>query len=198
MSCSARENPFEVTRVESLISFEPTWLNTSWEAILARFGELDFRATIVGPHGSGKSTFLDDFESKLKSEGDFLICRLFLNDEKKSLTQQEKIFLTNCPNHGSIIIFLDGEEQMSYLDRLEFTRVAHGFAGLLTTSHKRKRGTSVLLETKTTPMMLSDFIQRLAPDFSISDHKITDLFEETDGNIREALRKAYDLVASAN
>lgn len=179
-----------------MISFEPAWLETSWEAIAAKFRELDFRATVVGPHGSGKSTFLDEFESKLKSEGGFLVCRLFLNDEKKSLTPQEKIFLTNCPNHGSIIIFLDGGEQMSYLDRLEFTRVAHGFAGLLTTSHKRKRGTPVLLETKTTPEMLSDFILRLAPDFSITEKEIEELWGATDGNIREALRKAYDIVSA--
>ncbi len=193
---TARDNPFETSRVESLIPFDPAWLDTSWEAILDRYEELEYKGAIVGPHGTGKTTFLDQFVGKLETKSGLLVCRLFLNEDKRHLTPQEKMFLTNCPNHGSIILVLDGEEQFSFLDRQEFSRLAYGFGGVLVTRHRPSRNYPTLLQTRSTPEMLIKFVHQLMPDFPGDESLLRSYFDDTEGNIRESLRKAYDFVAS--
>ncbi|NNE91548.1 MAG: hypothetical protein HKN23_07865 [Verrucomicrobiales bacterium] len=192
---SARENPFASERIEQLLKFDPSWLGTEWETILDEFEEEhERRAAVIGAHGSGKTTFLDTFEPLFREKTGLRVCRLFLNDEKPELTRQERVFLTNIPNHESTVIFLDGEERMNFFDRLEFSRLAHGFAGLLVTRHTPRRGIPTLLETKTTPEMLAAFLKKLMPDFPAVESEVADLFVAHDGNLREALREAYDRV----
>jgi hypothetical protein len=53
----ARDNPFAVERVLG-IHYRPQ--DGTWDDLLARLTALDYRAAIVGGHGTGKSTLLDD------------------------------------------------------------------------------------------------------------------------------------------
>jgi len=69
---TASDNPFRTCRVESTIQFQPEWLGTSWQEILERFNLLRqtrSKCTVVGPHGTGKTTFFDAFERRLKKRG---------------------------------------------------------------------------------------------------------------------------------
>lgn len=194
---SARENPFAVERIESLIPFDPKWLDTDWDAILEQFQEADYHGAIVGPHGSGKSTFLDTFEPIFSEKTGMLICRLFLNEEKPELTRHEKLFITNCPDNAATVIFLDGAEQMNFWDRSEFKRLTHGFGGVLTTRHSKKRNEPVILETETSVEMLRSFVIKLMPNYPGTPVEIAALFAEAEGNIRDALRLAYDRISES-
>ena len=50
---------------------------------------MNFRAVVVGPHGSGKSTFLEHLSEKL-TRGGYLITALTLNLEKPNLSSEDR------------------------------------------------------------------------------------------------------------
>ena len=55
-------------------------MSGTWDGLLRRLRELDYRAAIVGSDGSGKTTLLEDLAPRL-ADLDFTVKRLFLNDQ---------------------------------------------------------------------------------------------------------------------
>src|SRR5579872_7088573 len=59
----ARDNPFRSEQIENLgYRLE----GTTWMELLARCERLGYRCAVVGPYGSGKTTFLEELEKKLQ------------------------------------------------------------------------------------------------------------------------------------
>ena len=63
----AGENPFRTERLERVTLRLPD--GVTWTGLLNRLRELKYRAAIVGPHGSGKTTFLEHLAPFLSAEG---------------------------------------------------------------------------------------------------------------------------------
>jgi hypothetical protein len=173
----ARDNPFATHRVESLLAFDPAWLDTTWEAILNDLRKHDYRAAIVGPHGTGKTTFLDALCPKLLQLG-FEIRRYFFNDQRSPARIS--------PAPPDSITIVDGAERLSFLERRRLLKTC---PRLLLTQHRRST-LPHLIETKSTPAMLQSFAQKLAPELAIAPDL---LYQKHHGNLREALRECYDL-----
>lgn len=70
-------NPFRVSRLEQL-SFRPI----SWSTLLKSLAALNYRASIVGPEGTGKTTLLLELAARLKH--DFRIPSHYLRAERDS------------------------------------------------------------------------------------------------------------------
>ncbi len=62
----ARDNPFAVQRV---LTIRYRFLDGSWGDLLERLAALGFRAALVGPHGHGKTTLLEDLGARLDGRG---------------------------------------------------------------------------------------------------------------------------------
>lgn len=197
---TARNNPFRTTRVESTILFQPEWLATSWKEILERFKS--FRATrtqcsVVGPHGTGKTTFFDGLKQHLEQQ-DSEVLRISLHR-----TVDGRCELPTIPSdvHPDTVILLDSagvagwrfSSPMSFQQRKQWRtqlkRIAHC---QIVESRHRRNSVPVLLQTRSTVTMLETIIRRLDPDWQIPTSAIEAIYRRHKGNIREALRECYD------
>jgi len=183
----ARDNPF---RTERVLRVRYRLAGGTWDGLLDRFDALGRRAAIVGLHGTGKTTLLEDLAPRLRARG-FGIRELRLDTETPRF---EPGFLDRF--FGSLgerdVILFDGAEQLGWLARLRFQRRARGAAGLLVTCH-RPGLLPTLLTTSTTPELLSGIVEEI---LGTRLPEVSSLFEKHDGNLREVLRELYDLYSA--
>ena len=179
-----RDNPFRAQRVD-LLAFEPQ--GTNWEALLARLQALQFRAAVVGPHGSGKTTFLEGLADRLAGMGR-RPRRLFRNRGGGRAIPEAWLPLVESPCAGDVWL-VDGYEQLGFRERTQLCGAAAGRVGLVATAHRRTR-LPTLLHTKTSPALLSHLVERLGA--TLPAEQVIPLFQRHRGNLRDALRELYD------
>lgn len=196
---NARENPFEADRIERLLTFDPSWLGLSWEEILDRAENLGFRGSIIGPHGSGKTTFCDAIAPRLEAAG-YQVARWFLNDRKTEPDADELAVFESVERPESTILMIDGREFLKAAPWRKLYRKTAEFGGLFATAHAEnglpKPRLPVFLRTEAKPEMLVAFATRLAPDFPWDETELRSIFKKYRGNLRESLWACYDRVAS--
>lgn len=200
MKTRARENPFASDRVEAFLTFEPEWLNQTWENLMDRLRQMDYRGSIIGPHGSGKTTLLSELKSRLLDRG-YRVRAFFLNDEQRDMCDADWERLGNLEIIDGVnektIVFLDGAEQLSPWQWYRFKKMTASCSGLIITQHKVGK-MPVWLETDTSLEMFRDFVERLSPGFERNDEVLRCCYLNANGNIREALWQCYDSVAHRN
>lgn len=187
---TARDNPFRAARLDALeFRFSDSLADSSWDELLARLETLKFRAAIIGKHGRGKTTLLDQIAPHLKKHG-WKIHRLQLNTARRDFSRAQWRSFSSLGAHDFLL--LDGAEQLSTL-RWKFlcwkTRQA---GGLLITTHRPGR-LPTLMECQTSPGLLLDLARVLAPQCALDENSARVLFVRHGGNIRDALRELYDL-----
>jgi hypothetical protein len=183
----ARDNPFATDRIERLLEFEPRWAGASWDSIFDDWNALDRRAAIVGPHGSGKTTFLRAFESRLNTRGE-AVTRYFLNDRCPTLTSDDWHHLESRPGDGGVI-FLDGAERLGWSAWRRFAKLVAA-SSVLVTQHRQSRWPT-LLQMQSSPALLAHLIDKAA-GASFTADEVEHLYDRHGGNLREALWECYD------
>ena len=185
----ADENPFATERVIKVLKYDPEWVGTSWEVIWDRWEEIGRRGALIGRHGAGKTTFLDAWVDQLRGRG-FKWRRYFLNGECRNLSEEEWSEIENYA--GSEVMILDGEEQLSWLQRRRFEKITEDGAGCLVTRHRRGRG-EVLLEFDPNIEVLYRCVDRLAPEMVDELRpELPRMWKEHYGNLREVFLACYD------
>jgi len=186
----ARDNPFAVDRV---LQVRYRLLCDSWEELLGKLNQLQFRAAIVGPEGRGKTTLQEDLAKRLLQQGHRVSwLRLNRQHRKLSKTQWQSFFdeLT-----ADDLVFLDGAEQLSRWTWRWFRRRMQNYGGLVITSH-RAGLLPTLIDCQTTPDLLEDIVTQLVSKPSVQLQETTRLlYSQHHGNLRDALRELYDLYA---
>lgn len=178
----ARDNPFASDRVLAVRYRLPgDW---TWEGLLDRLAALGWRAAIVGPHGRGKTTLLEDLAPRLEARG-FRVRMLTLWDEHPRLGAEDRAHLRDLGPRDFLL--LDGAEQLGPLSWLLLKRRCRGAGGLLVTSH-RPGLLPTLLECDTSPELLAGIVRELGAE--VPDPEA--LFARHGGNLRNALRELYD------
>jgi hypothetical protein len=101
--------------------------------------------------------------------------------------------LTNGRLPGSLVLAIDGYEQLSRWNRWRTRRFCnqHDF-GLLVTAHADV-GLPLIAETKPDLPMALRIVRRLTDDPNITDDDVARAFDRCQGNVREALFDLYDL-----
>jgi hypothetical protein len=183
----ARDNPFAVQRV---LEVRYRLSGTTWKELLERLAALRFRASLVGPHGHGKTTLLEDLGARLAAWG-FRVRKATLHegDRRLGAARRRELF------HGltaSDFLLLDGAEQLGRLPWLEVRTRARAAAGLVVTSH-RPGLLPTLHECRTTPELLAEIVRDLGAPAAAP--RAGELFERHGGNVRGALREMYDAYA---
>jgi hypothetical protein len=180
----ARDNPFAVQRV---LAVRYRLSGLTWEELLDRLAALRFRAALVGPHGYGKTTLLEDLGERLAARGFRMrTATLHEGDHRLDAAVRRAFF------HGlaaSDFLLLDGAEQLGRLAWMEVRARTRAAGGLVITSH-RPGLLPTLHECGTTPQLLAGIVRDLG-----AEPPGDDLFERHGGNLRDALREMYDAYA---
>jgi len=161
--------------------------------LLARLAAFGHRAALVGPHGHGKTTLLEDLAARLEGRGFRLRAVTLHEGDRRLTTDQERNFLADLTPRDCLL--LDGAEQLSPRSWRRLEQGSRAAGGLVVTSH-RAGLLPTLLECRTTPELLAGLIQELlGPDANGSRPTAEDLYARHRGNLRDALRELYDLWA---
>lgn len=153
------------------------------------FGKNNGLAQVVGPHGSGKSTFLHVFEKHLVNDG-HLVISCSLHDSQKNL---ESIFKERIRTEKNSVAIIDGYEQLSFLERVRVSRlIRRGKHALILSSHRPVFGVPVLIRTVGTEQTLQKILKRLEPAREFSTEMVRELLRKHGGNIRNILFDLYD------
>ena len=175
----ARDNPFASDRVESLRYRLPEGL--TWDELLQRLATLRHRAALVGPHGHGKTTLLEDLAPRLTVRG-FRVRTVTLRQDERRVDWQR--FRGLSPDD---ILFLDGAELLGRLAWLRVRFHCRRAGGVIVTSHRHGL-LPTLLECKTTPELLSDLVREL----TCEELETGELFARHGGNLRLVFWEMYD------
>jgi hypothetical protein len=182
----AADNPFTVQKVRRI---RYRLSGTTWEALLDRLAALRHRAAIVGPHGHGKTTLLEDLAPHLEARG-FRIRSVMLHTGDRWLTREQRLALFRNPGSRDLLC-VDGAEQLGRWAWLDLRLRSRAAGGLLITSH-RSGLLPTLLDCETSPELLAGIVHDLLGREVEAPEK---LFERHGGNVREALRELYSVFA---
>lgn len=186
----ARDNPF---RTERILSVRYRLEGATWPALLKRCEELQYRGALVGPHGSGKTTLLEDLDKKLRQQG-FATRFLRLDHDHPRFEPGILRRLTLELSSREILLF-DGAEQMDPVRWRWFKWRTARAGGLIITVHRPGR-LPTLWECRTSPVLLAEIMaQLLGERSSHMPERSRHLFQKYQGNLRDALRECYDLLA---
>ena len=185
------DNPFRMQRLETL-PFQPQ--SITWPALLDRLDALAYRAAIVGPHGSGKTTLMEALDRHLSAQG-FRIRRLFMNEEEgPRLPDRWRASLRQADRRD--IILADGYNLLGLLQRWYLRRITRHALGLIVTAHQPVR-LPTLIHCQTSPALLDQLTRDLLGD-TLPAATIDALHQQHRGNLRAAFRTLYDQAACHN
>lgn len=182
----AKDNPFRVERLHEIpFLFESDDLQT----VIDRLKGLSFRAAIVGPHGCGKTTLLQQLVSALKRDGHSLSL-LQLHDDPRSVNRIRIDEWLGSAQTEEILI-LDGAGLLSHWDWRRIKRKSQRHAGLIITAHKPGR-LPTLIECQPRFEVLKTIVKQLAPQRPVDGDRLATLYQKYVGNVRDCLRELYD------
>jgi hypothetical protein len=174
----ARDNPFAVHRV---LRERYRLGDAEWSWLFARLHALGGRGAIVGPHGSGKTTLIEDLAERLQALRWRIHLLRFSTDDRR---------LPDLARWGrEDFVLCDGAEQLSFIDwrRLRVRTARAG--GFVITTHSRGR-LPVLHRCETSAELLGELAASLAAPVSMGESQ--QLYERHGGDLRAAIRELYD------
>lgn len=184
----AKDNPFSVERILKI-----RYRGADLDALAERLEEMAYRAAIVGPEGSGKTTLAEDLRASLENTGR-KTKGLFINDSHPLTRQRRREFIrTLTPD---TIVFLDGAGLISPLAWMTLKHtILKKAKGLVITAHSPGQ-LPTLTECRTTPTLLREITAELLDGREIPPREFLDeIYRRFGGNIRLALRQLYDVWA---
>jgi energy-coupling factor transporter ATP-binding protein EcfA2 len=183
----ARLNPFRVERVHQ---YRYQMSPADKTQLLQRLDEIGGMGALVGPHGHGKTTLMEDLADLLEQQGQRCLI-LQLSAEKKSLSHTDRLQLSQFLSVPGYVC-LDGAEQMGFWSWRQFKRDAKRASHLITTQHKHGR-LPTLKECYTSPELLFEIVSVLtAPVNAEQRVQLGVLYLKHRTNIRDCLQDLYD------
>lgn len=181
----ARENPFRAECIESLrYRFDAGTLDT----LLERLAAAGYRGAIVGPHGAGKTTLVEELFRELNSRG-LLTSRIRLTDSRAANLPRIKEWLIETPE--SAILILDSAGQLNWWDWKRFERRAAAYRGLIITVHSPGR-LPTLIHCESRFDRFCELVGELDPELTLARSELATIYHAQRGNVRDCFRQLYD------
>lgn len=182
------DNPFNAQRVDAMryVEFDHTLCD-----VADRLKQHRYRGAICGPHGCGKTALLQALGDQLMEHG-LTPLPLFINaDQRGQLPRDWARTIRRARPTDALL--LDGYDLLPIWARLWVLFASMRAGAVVVTAHRHTRMTTIA-RPSTSPKLLQQLIHQLAPSVngSIDAHRV---YHETKGNLREALRRCYDLYA---
>lgn len=174
--------------------------------------QLNSRAAIVGPHGTGKSTLLEHLAPCLgpiryraASESEIQMrnsqgCVVWHGLRKANRPLRQILASRSNWQAGGVLV-LDGFEQLCFWERVAVLFHSRWRRmGILVTGHQKISGLPTLIETQVTVetvrSLVSDLLKgcpEISSQQSFADPRLLHaLLEEERGNVREVFMRLYD------
>lgn len=178
------DNPFASRRIDGL-SFR--YRAEDIDDLVAALTTNGGRGAVIGPHGSGKTTLVENVADRVGGE----IVKIHLaTDTNRPLDSAiRSLPPVVAPTHT---ILLDGAEQLGPWSWWRVHRRIRTAGTIVITSHAPGRFPTVY-ECSTDPELLVDLVAELAPEGVDAD--LDELYQRHDGNIRLCFRELYDVWA---
>lgn len=190
----AHLNPFAPDRVQRLLPFDPQLIDTSWEALESRWQKLGRRAAIIGHKGSGKTTFLRTFATRLEDSHDFV--RLFFRQGDRTLGQTELKQLQEIQKGRKAILLIDGEGHLSLTERHRLRNHARKAEGYLVARHHRSL-LPTLCHLRSSHELASALLARMdLKEQEALQSELPHLLRKKRGNLREVWLSLFDEYAT--
>lgn len=160
------------------------------DRMVERLARMAWRAQIVGPHGSGKSTLVASLDLPLRESGrsPYVVA---LHDGEHRMPPD---WHQNARAVASRLIVIDGYEQLRTLSRWNVARrCSRDGWGLVVTAH-RDVGLPTLARVVPSLGVAQEIVDTLMPDGRgpITPAVVAEAFSSCHGNIREMLFALYD------
>jgi hypothetical protein len=173
----------------------------SAETLATNLQQQNWRGSIIGPHGSGKSSLLAALIPVLETRGRRII-RQQLQGGQRQL-DWPALKLHDWTSDTQVII--DGYEQLSLWQRMLLSlRCWQRGAGLLVTAHQAVAASTlsirlpIVFTTKPSLELALGIVQRVLPaaDDRITPADVAAAYAKHQGNLREMLLNLYDVFRS--
>jgi hypothetical protein len=190
---SRRDNPFATcwTKPGALAFRFADGQNV--EQLISKLAAQDWFGAIEGPHGSGKSTFLESLKPALAAGGRHIIS-LSLHDGQRRLPPTLWNALNINTTSEKCLVIIDGYEQLSWFERLRLTRsCSSAGAGLLVTTHASTR-VPTLIHLAPSHELVSQLVADLCAEVStlITSKDVAASHASHGSNVREIFFDLYD------
>jgi hypothetical protein len=180
---TAAANPFGSRYIDAIpFRFDGEGLDD----LLARLTELRGRGAIIGPHGSGKTTLMEQLGARLQDTG-WQVVAVRTREGQSALAQ-----LPNRPFSAQHAVLLDGA---GHIGRVQWQRVllrVRRAGRLIVTAHVPGR-LPMLFRCEPSITLLDMLVAELAPFHSADLRPVShSLYDQHNGNLRDVLRGLYD------
>ncbi len=179
----AHQNPFRASRIEAIPFI---FQEGSWDEVFLKLEALNFRSAVVGPHGSGKTVFLEQLRQRLLEKG-FSTELIRLTAGKNYVNRSDLGKLSNAE-----IALIDGAEQLNWLSWQFTSRQLKKNRGIIISTHSSGR-LPTLYRCQASLALFSQILEQLGASIVHTNFHAAKLFHKHQGNIREALFELYSL-----
>lgn len=181
----AKDNPFSSDQIESL---PYRFTEGNWETFIEKLAENNFRGSIIGPEGSGKSTFLQTLSEELSERG--FDCTLHAYVPGFGKDPIAFVRLLSSQANSETVVLLDGADHLPKSAFTMLERLSRHWKGLVVTSHEKVL-IQELWRCETDPVLFEQLVSALTSSHSLKN-QAANAFEHASGNVREAFLSLYD------